>query len=454
MSKIFVIVISLISIICSSFLYAEQQIKLDTALSTPVLLAKKKQNVYLKVSLTGLPLKGEPAPINLALVIDTSGSMQGEKIDKAKESISQIIKRLRSQDIISIITFNDQAKILLSATKASDQDMIIQKINNLKAGGSTALYDGVKQGAKEIRKFFNRRRVNRIILLSDGHANVGLKEPKEIGELGALLKNENISVTTFGFGEDYNEDLLVELADKSDGNHWYINYISNLINILEIEFNNMFSVTSQEVDTSITFGHGIRPLRVLNRDAKIRRQQVFVKLNQLYSKQEKYILLELEVPANKVGKNPIIYAVDVNYRRMDNNKIEHITSLGRASFTSSVEKVANSKNTNVMIAVAEQLSIEQNELAVKFRDEGKIKEAQRVLRKNAKKLKEAAVKYKSKDLQKLQKKNLEYSKNLEKNKNWNQQRKLMREYQHNLKNQQYNPRSHDLLRIQPYERKL
>jgi Ca-activated chloride channel family protein len=412
------------------------QIKLDTALATPVLLAEQKQNVYLRVSLTGLPFKEQKrVPINVALVIDKSGSMQGQKISNAKKAAIMAVEHLRPYDIISVITYDHQAEILLPATKASNKDMIIREINNLKAGGSTALYDGVEKGARELRKFLDRKRVNRIILVSDGLANVGPSTPEELGKLGSALGEENISVTTIGLGLGYNEDLMTRLAQKSDGNHAFVEQASDLVAFFNHEFSDILSVVSQEVNVTIICGEAIRPIRVLNRDGKILPQQVFVKLNQLYSEQEKYVLLELEVPAHKVGEEHMIAGIAVVYRRMDNDKMERMSSMVRASFTDSLEVVAKNTDASVMAAVAEQLAVEKNELAVKLRDEGKIKEARRVLIENANKLGEEAAKYNSKSLEKLKDMNLDDAKNLE-GRNWVKQRKLMRKKQYKSKTQQ------------------
>src|SRR4029450_1790476 len=83
-------------------------------------------------------------------------------------------------------------------------------------------------GAAAVRKFLDRQRVNRIILLSDGQANVGPSSPGDLGNLGASLIKEGISVTTLGLGLDYNEDLMTQLARRSDGNHYFIENSSDL----------------------------------------------------------------------------------------------------------------------------------------------------------------------------------------------------------------------------------
>jgi len=412
------------------------QIRLNAALSTPVMLANKKQSVYLRVGLTGIRLETEQvAPINVALVIDKSGSMQGEKIRRAKDAAQMAVDRLRKNDIIALVTYNHHAETLLPATLVQNKEMIKTAINKLTAGGSTALFDGVEKGAKEIRQFFDRKRVNRIILVSDGLANVGPSTPEDLGVLGALLGKENIVVTTMGLGLGYNEDLMTRLAEKSDGNHAFIENATDLARFFAHEFSDLFSVVSQEVNVTIIGVEGVQPLRVLGRNAEIHDQQVLVKLNQLYSNQEKYVLVELEVPPTKVNQERMIAGVAVIYRNIETDVMERLSSMVSATFTDSPQLVEEKTNATVMTAAIEQLAVEKNKLAVKLRDEGKIKEARKVLLDNANQLAEEAAKYESNSLERLKDINLDDAKNLDEQ-SWKKQRKMMRREQYKSNTQQ------------------
>ncbi|RKZ35783.1 MAG: hypothetical protein DRQ49_11730 [Gammaproteobacteria bacterium] len=410
------------------------QIRLNAALSTPVMLADKKQSVYLRVGLTGIRLETEKvAPINVALVIDKSGSMQGEKIRRAKDAALMAVDQLRKNDIMAVVTYNHHAETLLPATFVQNQEMIKTAINKLVAGGSTALFDGVEKGAKEIRQFFDRKRVNRIILVSDGLANVGPSTPEDLGVLGALLGQENIVVTTMGLGLGYNEDLMTQLAKKSDGNHAFIENATDLTRFFDHEFSDLFSVVSQEVNVTIIGVEGVQPIRVLGREAEIHDQQVLVKLNQLYSNQEKYVLVELEVPP--ANQERVIAGVAVIYRHIETDVMERLSSMVSATFTDSPQLVEKKTNATVMTAAIEQLAVKKNKLAVKLRDEGKIKEARKLLLDNANQLAEEAAKYESKSLEKLKDINLDDAKNLDEQ-SWKKQRKMMRREQYKLEKQQ------------------
>src|SRR5207244_2362433 len=110
------------------------------------------------------------------------------------------LDRLTQDDVVSIIAYDGAVQVLVSATKLSDRDLVRARIRAIAPGGATALFAGVSRGIEEVRKFKAPGRVNRVILLSDGQANVGPSSPNELGRLGAACAKESISVTTIGLG--------------------------------------------------------------------------------------------------------------------------------------------------------------------------------------------------------------------------------------------------------------
>jgi len=396
-------------------LKAAEQVKVDVALAKPYLLAGQKQTSYLRVGLTGLPINdsGRRTPVNVALVLDKSGSMQGDKLRKAKDAALASIDRLGPNDIVSVLAYDDTVEVLVPATKISDRRALKAAIERLSAGGSTALFAGVAKGAAEVRKFLDRQRVNRIILLSDGQANVGPSSPADLGNLGASLIKEGISVTTLGLGLDYNEDLMTQLARKSDGNHYFIENTTDLARRFGYEFDDVLSVVAQEVTVRITCLEGVRPIRVLGREADITGQTVTTYLNQVYGEQEKYILLEVEVPAGREGTTRNISDVSVAYVNMATKSPDRIARIASARFTASASLVDTNTNAAVMASAIEQIAVERNKIAVTLRDQGKIEEARRALLDNAAYLSENARKYNSKDLEDYVGKNKEDAERLD-----------------------------------------
>lgn len=361
------------------------QVQLDAAMNKPLLLAGEKQTAWLRVGLTGFELESpeDRPPVNIAIVIDKSGSMGGEKISKAREAAIMAIQRLNVNDIISVITYDSTVNVLIPATKVADKEAIFQKVRQIGAGGSTALFAGVSKGTDEMRKFLSENRVNRLVLLSDGLANVGPATPAELGSLGTSLIKENISVTTIGLGLGYNEDLMTQLAYNSDGSHYFSENASDLAKAFDSEFGRALSVVAQEVQIQIDCFPGIHPIRLLGRDGDIYGQTASVFVNHLYTKHEKFILLEVEVPAGQKKETRKLAKVSVSYDNLQTKNRDKLSSELEVKFTRNKNLVERRANAKVMVDVVELLAVEQNELALKLRDQGQVKEAQQVLINNA-----------------------------------------------------------------------
>ena len=410
-----------------------KQVAVDVSMAQPTMASSDKaQTTTMKVGLTGFELpKGEEdrAPVNIAIVLDKSSSMSGDKLTRAKEAAKMAIKRLNSDDIVSIITYNNNVQVIVPATKVSDRAAMFAAIDSIQRGGSTALFAGVSKGANEVRKFLSKDLVNRIILLSDGQANVGPKSPGALGNFGASLAKEGIAVTTIGLGNDYNEDLMFALAEKSDGNHTFAETPAMLATAFDTEFGDILTVAAQEVLVKINCSPGIRPVRVLGRDAEISGQEVTVLLNQIYSEQEKYVLLEVEVPASQAGKTRDVAKVEISYANMSTNTTDEIASKIAVRFSDSQQQIDTETNRDVVIASALQIATLANQDAMKLRDEGKVEDAKKILLSNSLFCLEAHSKWNSEELKTFGDNNGFDASNLD-GEAWNYTRKAMRNDQY------------------------
>ncbi len=406
------------------------QVKLDVSLANPVLVEGKKQTTYLKIGLTGFEMKGDAqrTPANVAIVLDKSGSMQGDKIKKAREAALMVLDQLNSKDIVSVVAYDNNVSVLVPATKASDKTAITAGINRLSAGGSTALFAGVSKGASEVRKFLAKNKVNRVILLSDGLANVGPDSPGELASLGASLIKEGMSVTTIGLGLGYNEDLMTQLAQRSDGNSYFAETTKDLTRLFKAEFGDVLSVVAQELVVKIHCAKGVRPVRVIGRQADIAAGTTTAFINQIYSSQQKYLLLKVELPAGRKGKSMDVAKVSVSYANMETKTTDTLSSTIAARFTDSEEKVADSVDRDAMIAAVTQLATVNNDLAVVLRDKGDIEAARKMLVDNGKFLATNALILESAKLKEYSGANFDDAENLDEA-SWGRQRKSMRGWQ-------------------------
>ena len=363
------------------------ELKLEADLGQTVLSTSKPGSVYLRLNLKSLSAaKSERrTPVNVAIVIDRSGSMQGERIAAAKEGARVALKRLSSDDTVSLVSYNHDVDVMSPAAPLrNSRDKLLEAIDNLKADGTTGLYAGVKEGGRQVEEFVSDNNINRVILLSDGLANVGPSTPGELAELGRKLASKGISVSTIGLGLDYNEDLMQRLAAASDGNHVFVERPSDLAEIFDREFGDALSVSARDITITIECKLGFKPMRILGRDGSIDGDKVTLKLNQLQADNERYVVVELQAPEGRSEGAAEVADVTVTYLDLDKGG-----SPARAEAKPSVRFSANAKeveegvNKPVMSQVTQQIATEKSEKAVELRDAGDVAGARKVLEENA-----------------------------------------------------------------------
>ncbi len=360
-----------------------------------VLFAGPSQEVVIKVTLDApmVPSSLERPPVNLSIVLDKSGSMNGEKIRQAKAAAIEAVQRLGVSDIFSLVVYDSNVHTIIPAQNVRDIDQIISKINRISASGSTALFGGVSQGASEIRKYIGSEHVHRIILVSDGLANVGPASPAELGRLGAALIKENISVTTIGVGYDYNEDLMTRISQKSDGNSYFVETGSQLPGIFAAELGDVLNVVAKKVKVIISMPDGVEPVSIIGREGRIKGKTVEFSMNQLYGEQEKYALVKVKLPESRTGTTMEIAKARVRYENPFTKKTEVVYGKSIARFSKDPNLVKKSTNVKVVRDYYRNLNAMEQEKAISLSDKGKKKEAVQALKASAVKMKSIAQEY-------------------------------------------------------------
>ena len=376
--------------VCSLFSHAQpiKQIQVRSELSSPIIMEGNPETNYLKVSLSGQKIdNSKRVPINLAIVIDKSSSMGGDRIEKAREAAIFAVNLLNENDTLSIVAYDSEAKVIVPASKVKNKQKLIQVINeNVVANGGTALFAGLSKGIKQVETQLTKDKVNRIILLSDGQANVGPSSVNELSELAIIAAKKNISITTIGIGSDYNELLMSSIASYSDGNHVFVNKSTELENVFVHEFSDVMSTIAQDVVITIQLKDGVKPVRLLGRDGVIKGNKVTVKMNQLFSNQEKYVLLEVIPDEGKVGQSKTLAEIDLKYDNLLVNKAEHETQLVSIAYTDNKKLVQNSIIQDVLAESEIQKVTIANEKALELYNRGMQAEAEKILMENSNRL--------------------------------------------------------------------
>jgi Ca-activated chloride channel family protein len=361
-------------------------VSLRVDLDRSVLAADTTEKAIVKICLDGVRLPRPEArqPVNLAIVLDRSGSMSGERIERAKEAAIEAVSRLAPDDILSLVAYDNNADTLIPARRVGAGREIEAIIRSIRAAGGTALYAGVNQGASELRKNIeDRRHVHRIILLSDGQANQGPSTPDELGRLGAALVKEGISVTTIGVGLGYNEDLMTRLALRSDGNTWFAESGAALPRIFAAELGDVLNVVARRAVIRVEFPDGIRPLALVGRQGAIHGRSAEIPLGQIYGGQEKFALVEVEVSPTRAGAEREIARAHVACEDIAAQRTIGLTALGRARFSTDQSAVIASANHQVQADFAANRTAEVKDKAIALIDAGKQFEAAKLLRSNS-----------------------------------------------------------------------
>ncbi|ENL7331487.1 VWA domain-containing protein [Escherichia albertii] len=215
-----------------------------------------EQRTLLKVDILAQDLKSEALPAsNLVFLIDTSGSMcSDERLPLIQSSLKLLVKELREQDNISIVTYAGDSRIALPSTSGNHKDEINAAIDSLNARGSTNGGAGLGMAYQQAAKGFIKGGVNRILLATDGDFNVGIDDPKSIESMVKKQRESGVTLSTLGVGRDnYNEAMMVRIADVGNGNYSYIDTLSEAQKVLNSEMHQTLVTVAKDVKAQIEF---------------------------------------------------------------------------------------------------------------------------------------------------------------------------------------------------------
>lgn len=205
----------------------------------------------------------EKPPLNLAIVIDRSGSMGGQPLEEAKRAAAFLVENMRSRDRVSIVTYADQADVLVAGRLVGNGVEVTHAIRSIDTGGCTALHDGWMAGVEQAARMREPEQMGRVLLLSDGRANRGETNPAVLAQDAARIAATGITTTTCGLGAHFDELLMLEIARAGQGSAYYGERAEDLIDPFREELELLSNLVARRLRLSLTAGDGV-DLMVLN----------------------------------------------------------------------------------------------------------------------------------------------------------------------------------------------
>lgn len=271
--------------------------------------------------------QGAPAT-DIVVVVDTSGSMEGEKLQIAQEALRTLIQRLTPEDRFGLVEYSDYARVLvpLQHATASAKESFYSITYGLQATGSTNLGEGLDSGVGLLRSAHAMNRSGRVLLLSDGLANAG---DSSLGGLTARARSaamSGIAVTTIGVGVDFDENLMTALSTAGTGAFYYIAKMEYLAEFFDAELRSSRDTYAQSAEVVITTAPGVRLVDAMGlpTDARMGGDHS-VRVGNLYSNRERSVWLTLQVPSSSLGAKDL-GVISLRYER---NGQANTVSVGR-----------------------------------------------------------------------------------------------------------------------------
>ncbi|BAU66951.1 von Willebrand factor, type A [Stanieria sp. NIES-3757] len=329
-------------------------------------------------------------PLNLSLVLDRSGSMGGDPLRYAISAAQQLVEYLTPEDYLSVVVYDDTPQTILSPQPVENQAKIQAAIGKIKAGGLTNLSDGWLKGFDYVKSQQSKERINRVLLLTDGQANVGISDPQALIEIAKEKAKEEIITTTLGFGNHFNEDLLIGIADAAGGNFYFIQSPKEAVDVFRIEMESLVSVVAQNLTVTLQPETGISIAEILNNYRFLRNgEDVEVLLGDVYHIESKPLAVQFSLSAiPKTGKTNLA-TLSYTYQTVVDGKIDRFSEYLPISINVvSAAEASNIEPDPTVTQQASQLRIaKKKDEAVTLADKGDYQQAAEILRQTVAELK-------------------------------------------------------------------
>jgi Ca-activated chloride channel family protein len=254
----------------------------------------------------------DPAPrrrpnVNLSLVIDRSGSMSGAgKLDYVKTAAHQLVDMMGPDDILSIVAYDDRVAVPWRAQRVDgNRESLHRIVAGIYPGGSTFLSGGLEEGFRQAKEGRRRGYLNRVLLLSDGLANVGVTHRGAIREMAWNMARQGVSVSTFGVGNDFDEELMAGAAAAGGGNYRYLGDPERIVAALSDELHSASRTYASDVEIILRLRRGCRFGSVLGREWRSEGDSYVIRLGDLPAGGRRTVFAHLSVEGDRPGTREV-----------------------------------------------------------------------------------------------------------------------------------------------------
>lgn len=320
--------------------------------------------------------------LNLSLVIDRSGSMAGAPLHHALKAAESVVDQLEATDTLSVVVYDDVVDVPVAPQAVSDKSALKSAIRRVQAGGLTNLSGGWLKGCEFVKAHLDPQKVNRVLLLTDGHANMGIQDPRVLTTTSGQKSEEGIATTTLGFAQGFNEDMLIGMARASKGNFYFIQSIDEASEVFSIELDSLRAVVGQNLSVTIELAPGVELLDTLSLAEVTQTAQgaTVIGLGDLYEREDKLLGLSLSLPSASVGDLPIMrvhYSADV----IQDGAIQSVAGTSEiVAKIGTIEESASAASSHILLELSQLTIAKTKETALNLAEQGKHQEAEFALR--------------------------------------------------------------------------
>jgi Ca-activated chloride channel family protein len=244
-----------------------------------------------------------PVPTDLIVILDRSGSMQGEKIEYARAAVGELIAQLSRQDRFALVSYSSAAHLSIPLTPAAPKarDFWRREVARIQPNGGTNMSAGIDVAVRTVETSREAGRAARVILISDGLANEGDASLEGLKARASRVTRWEHVLSTVGVGEDFNEFLMSSLADAGTGNYYYLNDTAELASVFSREFEATRETVATGLMVTMRPGSHVKVVDAAGYPLERNGDQVTFRPGSLFSGQERRIWVTLEVPGDRVG---------------------------------------------------------------------------------------------------------------------------------------------------------